>query len=237
MATIEKQAKQLRKKALEAGGTIASKATDLGGTVATKATDLGGTIASRVGPARDAVAPRAKELREALSTRTKETRRRVGYWIAGEEPPKRRPGRAALAVGIGAAAAFFLDPVQGKRRRALARDWTLARARALGGTAARGVGGAARGVRDRVIRLEDPAPPENDATLAHKVQSEAFSGLDLSVGQVNVNAENGIVVLRGAVQRPEQISELERRVRGIDGVVDVKNLLHLEGMPAPTTPA
>jgi hypothetical protein len=42
------------------------------------------------------------------------------------------------------------------------------------------------------------------------------------------------VVLRGAVGRPDEIDEIEMRVRAVTGVRGVRNLLHLEGTPAPT---
>jgi hypothetical protein len=35
------------------------------------------------------------------------------------------------------------------------------------------------------------------------------------------------------VKRPRDIVEIERRVWDIGGVVSVKNMLHLEGTPAP----
>ena len=42
------------------------------------------------------------------------------------------------------------------------------------------------------------------------------------------------MILRGAVRRLEDVSEVERRVRNVNGVRGVQNLLHLEGTPAPT---
>jgi osmotically-inducible protein OsmY len=52
-------------------------------------------------------------------------------------------------------------------------------------------------------------------------------------GSVNINVErDGVVVLRGEVQRPEQMAGIEARVRSIPGVRDVENLLHQPGTPA-----
>ncbi|MGH2500545.1 MAG: BON domain-containing protein, partial [Candidatus Limnocylindria bacterium] len=73
----------------------------------------------------------------------------------------------------------------------------------------------------------------NDATLARKVESELFRDASVPKGSLSVNAENGTVVLRGEVGRPEDIEEIERRVRSIGGVAAVHNLLHLPGTPAP----
>jgi hypothetical protein len=37
------------------------------------------------------------------------------------------------------------------------------------------------------------------------------------------------------VDRPDQIEELERRTRAVEGVRDVHNLVHLAGTTAPTS--
>jgi hypothetical protein len=52
-------------------------------------------------------------------------------------------------------------------------------------------------------------------------------------GNVNIAAQDGVVVLRGQVERPDQIESLEARVRKVHGVRDVENLLHLPDTPAP----
>jgi osmotically-inducible protein OsmY len=87
----------------------------------------------------------------------------------------------------------------------------------------------------RTVHLTEPeSPPESDAVLAHKVESELFQAVDIESGRINVNAENGVVVLRGALERPEQIKEVEAAVRAIEGVGEVDSLLHLQGTPAPS---
>jgi osmotically-inducible protein OsmY len=70
----------------------------------------------------------------------------------------------------------------------------------------------------------------DDATLAHKVESEV---LRTAPEGITVNAEDGIVVLRGEVAAPERMSELARAVLRVPGVTGVENLLHLPGEPAP----
>jgi osmotically-inducible protein OsmY len=78
---------------------------------------------------------------------------------------------------------------------------------------------------------EDPFPP-NDVTLARKVESDLFRDPDVPKGRINVNAEGGIIVLRGELGRREQIEAVEAAVRRIPGVREVENLLHLPGTPA-----
>ena len=81
---------------------------------------------------------------------------------------------------------------------------------------------------------EEEKPQPDDATLAHKVETEIFRDADIPKGRINVNAENGKVVLRGEVEQPELIQDLEKRTKKVQGVQEVENLLHVPGTPAPT---
>ena len=139
------------------------------------------------------------------------------------------------AGAIGAALMYFLDPDHGRRRRNVARDRLLGlyrRNSARLGRFGRYARGRAEGLSQEVARAGAEAPPPNDAALAQKVQSEIFRDPDVPKGQINVNAEDGVVVLRGELDRPEQINALVDRVRAIPGVRDVENLLHLPKTPA-----
>jgi hypothetical protein len=81
-----------------------------------------------------------------------------------------------------------------------------------------------------------PARPQpkdlDDATLARKVESELFRDAHPLKGHIDVNAVDGTVYLRGQAERPDQITELEARVRAIPEVTAVENLLHLPKTPA-----
>lgn len=92
----------------------------------------------------------------------------------------------------------------------------------------------ARGAAERALHPQSrQAPPADDITLAHKVETEIFRPADAPKATVNVNAVNGVVFLRGVTPTSEEIAELERKVRAIPGVKDVQNLLHVPGTPAP----
>jgi osmotically-inducible protein OsmY len=197
--------------------------------------------ASSVGTVRDRGGKRLATVRKKAGRKVRDTRRAVGYRVAGEQPPStaRRVGTTLLAGAIGAAAAFFLDPVSGRRRRQVVGDK---------------VGSAFRGVRERMARrgrylqgraagaLEESRRtgtdriPENDQTLAHKVESEALGYAGVPSGRVNVNAERGVVILRGQVESPSDAQRIEKLVREVDGVRGVENLLHTPGTSAPNTP-
>jgi osmotically-inducible protein OsmY len=118
-------------------------------------------------------------------------------------------------VGIGAALTYFFHPAKGERRRAYAKNRVF---------------GLANKVR---IEAEGSREHPDDVTLAHKVETELFRDDDVPKGQININAENGKVFLRGEVDKPELIDDLEKRTRSIHGVQDVENLLHTPGAQAP----
>jgi osmotically-inducible protein OsmY len=145
-----------------------------------------------------------------------------------------------LAFGalLGAAIAYLFDPQSGRRRRALLRDKSAAYVRKSGretARAGRAVAAEAYGVSQKAQHLKEEPKEYDDATLAQKVQSEIFRDADVPKGQINVNAEDGIVVLRGEVERPELMETLVERTRKVQGVRDVQNLMHLPGTPAPTS--
>jgi len=149
---------------------------------------------------------------------------------------------AAVAAGAagGAAGAYFLDPQQGKRRRHVAFDRLLAllrRGKAGSERKARYAAGVAKGAAAEAAGAGEGAESLPDADLANKVRSEIFRDEDAPKGNVNVNAENGVVYLRGEVDSPEQREQLATSARQIKGVRDVVNLLHLPGETAPNKQA
>jgi osmotically-inducible protein OsmY len=73
----------------------------------------------------------------------------------------------------------------------------------------------------------------NDPALARKVETEVFRDEELPKGNISVNAEYGVIYLRGEVPSAETMDELAKRVRSVDGVRAVENLTHLPGEPAP----
>jgi len=141
----------------------------------------------------------------------------------------------AIGTALGALLAYFFDPQNGNRRRKLAVDRTAGFLRSRGRETARtgrAVAAEAYGVSQKVQHRKEEPKSFDDATLANKVRSEALRGDEVPAEAVNVNVQNGIVQLRGEVQQPELIDELDRRVRAVQGVREVENLLHLPGTEA-----
>ena len=149
-------------------------------------------------------------------------------------PKKRRFLRGVL---YGWLFAYFLDPQLGRGRRAKARDQLLARGRRLvrrADRARRYATSTAYGKTQAYRhRSEMPKALPDDATLAHKVETIIFRDPAVPKGQINVNAENGVVTLRGEVPERAMIDALVARAREVAGVRRVDSLLHLPGEPAP----
>jgi osmotically-inducible protein OsmY len=146
--------------------------------------------------------------------------------------------RKLIAVaGLGAGLTYFFDPDNGARRRTEAGDRVRAffrhRGPDLGGVAGNVQAGAYALVQKAKHRREQPKGELDDATLAQKVESTIFRDVDVPKGQINVNVEDGVVVLRGEVERPELIEALAEKTRAMHGVKGVENLLHITGTEAP----
>jgi osmotically-inducible protein OsmY len=143
----------------------------------------------------------------------------------------------AVSAAAGAALGYFLDASSGRRRRNTTRDRGLKLARRCAHRGRRLVRHASADVAGRLERVARSHPRSreelDDATLAHKVESILFRDRDVPKGQINVNAEQGVVFLRGEVERPELVEALESRVRAVKGVRSVENLLHLPGSSPP----
>ena len=157
---------------------------------------------------------------------------------------RRRPGRhraqvaGAFAAGAagGSAVLFFLDPKSGRRRRRLSADratgalrHTWRRAARAGRRVRAGSYGTAQSIRHR---SESPRDID-DVTLARKVETELFRDPNVPKGQISVNAQRGVVQLRGEVSSTDMVTTLVDRAREVNGVRDVESLLHLPGVDPP----
>jgi hypothetical protein len=140
-------------------------------------------------------------------------------------------------AALGAALVYFFDPENGKRRRKVTADRLggfLRRQRRKSG----GLTQRAHALKQKASHLrEEPKPQPDDVTLARKVESEIFRDAEVPKGKINVNAEDGRVVLRGEVDSPELIEELVGKAGKVQGVQDVESLLHTPGEQAGARPS
>jgi osmotically-inducible protein OsmY len=144
-------------------------------------------------------------------------------------------------AAVGAAAAYFLDPQGGAQRRNETRDKALSKAKTgaggAAGTAKQAAGKARGAVHSVAPSMPGRGEAPDDVTLVRKVETEIFRSADAPKGAVSVNAENGVVFLRGVVEEREWIERLGDETRKVEGVKEVRNLLHLPGTEAPVAPA
>jgi osmotically-inducible protein OsmY len=155
---------------------------------------------------------------------------------------RRRPGPGrflaigAIGAAIGAVVAFLLDPQRGRSRRAQVVDRGAALLRDAGREVERGARRLTSSVEGKIgaIGSGSGGPMPNDASLTMKVESELFRDPSVPKGAININVEQGVVVLRGEVPDPALGERLEHEARAIPGVWEVENLLHGPGEPAPT---
>lgn len=133
--------------------------------------------------------------------------------------------RIAAALAAGAALMYYLDPQSGRRRRALVRE----RGAAAGHDAGRLLRGKSRHAADRArgafaqarAALEGGTPA--DDVLRDRIRSRLGHAIE-HPGQVNVDVQQGYVVLRGHASI-EEIEDLTLRLVAMRGVTGVDNRL------------
>ena len=142
-----------------------------------------------------------------------------------------------FGFAAGAAAAHFLDPDSGRRRRNQLRDRAVSKAHTGAEQAATGASYAAGKAKGAVATatpsMGDRIEDVDDVTLARKVETEIFRDAAAPKGDVSIDVQAGVVYLRGTVGDEAWIERLADGAKKVDGVTGVKNLLHRPGTPAP----
>jgi osmotically-inducible protein OsmY len=75
----------------------------------------------------------------------------------------------------------------------------------------------------------------DDVTLARKVETHIFRPHDAPKGDVSVDVEAGVAYLRGIADATWS-ARFAEGARQVPGILDVRNLLHPPGTPAPPAP-
>lgn len=138
-----------------------------------------------------------------------------------------------VAVALGAAAMYYLDPELGRRRRAMLRDQMVARrneaSRYLARNARRAAGelqGAAYVARSAMGMTGGPA---TDGQLRERIRS-ALGRLVSTPGSINVGVAGGNVLLTGHVLAGER-DRLVSSIAGMDGVERVSDQMAVYDEP------
>jgi hypothetical protein len=150
---------------------------------------------------------------------------------------KRWPWFATIAVTAAAVAAagYLFDREQGRGRRLRLAASASHIARGFSRRLGRKVAYMRRSAHLRRLHLEHGFPPKavDGLTLLDRVESELFTDPRIPHGRLSLEVEGSVIVLRGALVSAADIDVVDRAVRRIPGVEDVRNLLHLTGTPAP----
>ncbi|MEX2426486.1 MAG: BON domain-containing protein [Thermomicrobiaceae bacterium] len=159
-------------------------------------------------------------------------------YIPDERRSRRRGYIWGLLTGlvIGAAAMFALDPQNGRRRRSLARDKAIKARNTIDQTITEDIprraeyfSGFAEGAVHRAKEMAEGGSdrrPESEPVLVDRVMSSVFRDPELPKGDINVDANGTTIFLRGSVESDEISADIEKRVRAVEGVDDVVNLIN-----------
>lgn len=186
------------------------------------------TMLQRLLPEFDA-STKVHETRKQLRSR-RQSRREI------EQAATKRGMVTGLVAGVvaGGIGMFILDPRTGRRRRALVRDKAVHLGHAVDDMVTESLprrvdyfSGVARGISHRASSRVGQNGDEtlDDRMITDRVLSIVFRDPDLPKGEVNINTVDGIVYLRGTLTEPSLSSEIEKRVRKVEGVRDVANLI------------
>lgn len=155
--------------------------------------------------------------------------------IRGRRQP--RPDPKAIIAGIvvgaicGFVAMYFLDPVAGRRRRALVRDQLIK----LGRVGTRQIEAVTEQVGDRsqgIVAEARTAAADatgsldvDDATLEERVRSE-LGRVGGDTGSIQISARNGQVLVEGWLPENEadRILDAIRAIPGVQGVIDRRSV-------------
>lgn len=185
---------------------------------------------------------RVRHLGEDTYIRAGESARAAGSWIAAHTPElhRHRPadvdghhgfgggsliGTAVGALGIGALLMYIMDPQQGRRRRARARDQAIGRwneTRQYLQNKARYAAGHLKGYAHEA-RAAIHADRPSDEQLRERVLSQ-LGHYTTQTGTIEVDVRDGHVLLRGSAPGSE-VDRIVNGVRGVRGVQQVDNQL------------
>ena len=125
-----------------------------------------------------------------------------------------------FSLGVGAALMYFLDPDNGRRRRALVRDQLVRGGHSLQDASEAAVRAAANRTRGAIKRTQQRITGEDaveDSILEERVRSALGHIID-DLNSFTVRATSGNVVLEGAAKDIESIVECTQHVRGVRDV-------------------
>jgi BON domain len=144
--------------------------------------------------------------------------------------------RFLTGAAIGAGAMYFLDPIQGSKRRGQVRDQARRALRALEeaelsiGKTARDLSNRTHGLMADARGLARNTDPITDDVLVERIRSR-MGHVVAQPRTIDVASTGGRVVLRGSVTAPDA-QQLLRTIKSMRGVETVENELEVHPGPA-----
>lgn len=135
-----------------------------------------------------------------------------------------------LVIGgaVGAALTYFLDPELGPSRRARVQQQLMS-------TLGRGRRQVA-GPRTGTTELAAATLADDDLTVLSRVESVLGDLPGYPRDRVELEVEQGRLVLRGEVESEARATEIAEAASHVRGVTSVDNHLHADGLPAAPKP-
>lgn len=146
--------------------------------------------------------------------------------------------RSLVLVGAGGAAAYFLDPDNGKGRRTRTADQVRATLRRQSRAADKQLRYAEGVMQGEAARAQGAGQtrPVDDRAVVDAIKQQ-LAQLEVPTSDVVVEVVDGVATLRGQATDPEQIEAVELAALDSPGVHEVHSYLHLPGVPAPNKAA
>ena len=214
------------------------KLKDTAGRVYDAASEGAGTFKDKLSQGAEYVTDNryAKRISKSARRASDEASDRFGYLWRGRQSRGLESGvsqglAAAACLALGVGAMYFLDPLDGARRRHLFRDKFLS---AFGRMAAqlekqgRNIWNHATGMAHEA-RSGFSREQVDDRTLAERIRATIGRYVD-NAGAIDVQCTQGRAMLRGAVMA-SQLDRLLKVVRGVRGVSGIDDQLDVRGQP------
>jgi len=135
---------------------------------------------------------------------------------------------------LGAAIAYYFDPVSGRGRRSRLRDQAMSQVRRMREQAERKARHASNVARGRLAEVVPSSSDDvDDGTLDARIRSTVFGAPDVPDERLTIEVVDGVVTLRGEVDNTKQALDIGERILMVPGVLEVLVLVHRPGEVAP----
>ena len=227
-------AAQAQKRAARAAKSASSSAHDLAGQASDTASDWGKRGAAAATAAASAAAAGADRLRSQSAKKA--------VRVLDPQVEIREAGSKWLWLGVGLAVgavlALIFAPTSGRRSRAVIHE----RLDQVGSGAADALAKVSDGATDVVNRAQglaeqmgqklhaDESAGVDDDLITDRVRSAlGHVAVSHAIERLNINTEEGVVILRGPAMDEHALEILEKAARAVPGVKDVRHEHELEG--------